>query len=428
VRELFSSYLKSDQSEGRASAKPGRAPASEVSEPRIQELDGFRAMAVLMILIHHLCYGWPLDAAAFSWMPHSLVFAIAHGWLGVDLFFILSGFLISGILLDSRESGHYFRNFYIRRTLRIVPLYFTCILVMYFAYPGAGTYFLLAVMFLANFFYPFGAFPPHGASVFWSLAIEEHFYLLWPLLVRLLNRTTLFVLTLIIVFGTPILRGICAYRGMDPELEIYIYSFFRFDGLALGAILALWVRSPYYSRVSAWKLAGVLVGLSLAVTVIGWPYGIMGTRTVASSALRYTQAQLMFAGAIALALAYRGSGITGILRSRPARFVADVSYCIYLIHLAMGDAYYFVLQSIDVNDVGAFGAVGALAVRSVVIGTLTFGVAVISKRFLEDPFLRLKRYFHNPRKRAVMDPSGLMHEPTLSEADLARHVLDRKVG
>jgi peptidoglycan/LPS O-acetylase OafA/YrhL len=409
VIEPVPSYLRDDRSEGSASAKLGHAPASDGSEARILELDGFRAMAVLMILVHHLFYGWPLDPAAFSWMPHALVFAIGHGWLGVDLFFILSGFLISGILLDSRESAHYFRNFYIRRTLRIVPLYFTCILVMYFAYPGFGAYFLLAVMFLANFFYPFGAFPPHGASVFWSLAIEEHFYLLWPLLVRLLSRVSLFALTLILVVGTPILRGICAYRGMDPELEIYIYSFFRFDGLAFGAILALWVRSPYFSRASAWKLAGVLVGLSLAVTVIGWPYGIMGTRTVASSALRYTQAQLMFAGAIALALAYRGCIITGILRSRPARFIADVSYCIYLIHLAMGDGYYFVLQSIGINDVGSFGAIGALAVRCIVIGTVTFGLAVLSKRYLEDPFLRLKRYFHNSKKRAVRNPA-LIHE------------------
>lgn len=345
-----------------------------------------------MIFVHHLFFGWPLDPSAFSWMPHTVVEAIAHGWLGVDLFFILSGFLITGILLDSRQRAHYFRNFYVRRTLRIIPLYFTCILVMYFAYPGAGAYFALSVLFLANFHYQFGVSAPHGPSIFWSLAIEEHFYLLWPLLVRLFNRTSLFVLTLILVFGTPILRGICAYLGMDPELQIYLYSFFRFDGLALGAILALWVRSRYYSRAFAWKLAGFLLGCVFLVTVIGWPYGIMGTKTVASMAFRYTQAQFVFASAIALALAYQGSSITGILRSRFARFTADLSYCIYLIHLALGDAYYFVLHSIGLND-GYFGAFGALAVRSFVIGTLTFGLAALSKRFLEDPFLRLKRYF-----------------------------------
>jgi len=390
---------------------------------RIPLLDGWRAVAIAMVLVHHIVQGFYATQDSYA------ADVTRYGAFGVDIFFGLSGLLITRLLLEEWNATGSFRlrQFYVRRAFRILPP----VLVFLAVYTAAGmwkstTEAVSSLLFFRN--YVPSRLTGFGTGHLWSLAIEEHFYLLWPLLVRLLNRTTLFVLTLIIVFGTPILRGICAYRGMDPELEIYIYSFFRFDGLALGAILALWVRSPYYSRVSAWKLAGVLVGLSLAVTVIGWPYGIMGTRTVASSALRYTQAQLMFAGAIALALAYRGSGITGILRSRPARFVADVSYCIYLIHLAMGDAYYFVLQSIDVNDVGAFGAVGALAVRSVVIGTLTFGVAVISKRFLEDPFLRLKRYFHNPRKRAVMDPSGLMHEPTLSEADLARHVLDRKVG
>jgi peptidoglycan/LPS O-acetylase OafA/YrhL len=369
-----------------------QGPTDDVSRARILELDGFRAAAVLMIFGHHLFYGWPLDPAAFSWMPHTLVAAIAHGWLGVDLFFILSGFLITGILLDSRQSDHYFRNFYVRRTLRIVPLYFTCILVMYFAYPGPAAYFGLSLVFLANFHYQFGVSAPHGPSVFWSLAIEEHFYLLWPLLVRLLNRMSLFVFTLILVFGTPILRGICAYLGMDPE-QIYIYSFFRFDGLALGAILALWVRSRYYSRASAWKLAGFLVGCCFLVTVVGWPYGIMGPKTVASLAFRYTQAQFVFAGAIALALGYRGSSITGILRSRFARVTADLSYCIYLVHLAVGDAYYFVLHSVGFNDVGYFGALGALVVRSFLIGTMTFGLAALSKRFLEDPFLRFKRYF-----------------------------------
>jgi len=401
-------------------AQPVRASTAAVSDVRILELDGFRAAAVLMVLVHHLFYGWPLDAAAFSWMPNALVFAIGHGWFGVDLFFILSGFLITGILLDSRENAHYFRNFYIRRTLRIVPLYFTCILVMYFAYPGAGPYFALSLLFLANFSHPFGVFTPHGPGVFWSLAIEEHFYLLWPLLVRLFNRISLLVVTGVVVLGTPILRGICAYQGMDPESEIYVYSFFRFDGLALGAILALWVRSPFYSRSSAWTLAGGLAGLSLLVTAIGLPYGIMGTRTVASSALRYTQAELMFAAAMALALAYQGSSITGILRSRVARVIADLSFCIYLTHLALGDGYYFVLHSIDLNDVEYFGAVGALAVRCVVIGALTFGVAALSRRYLEKPFLRLKRYFPDRPEKTVLKPSALIRGQTVTGQALAR--------
>jgi len=370
-----------------------RKPASVVSHARILELDGFRAAAVLMVLISHLFYGWPLGDAGLSWLPRGLVVAIAHGWFGVDLFFILSGFLITGILLDSKDSQHYFSNFYTRRVLRIMPLYFTCILIFCFAYPAHRSYLALSFLFLANFFHAFRVQAPHGPAVFWSLAVEEHFYLLWPLLVRFLKRAWLFALTLIIVFGTPILRGICTHAGMDPEAEIYTYSFFRFDGLALGAIIALWVRSRYYSRSSAWKLAGFLAGFSLLVTVVGWPYGIMQSKTVTSEAFRYTQAQFLFAGAMALAIAYRGSPFTGFLRSRFARITAELSYCIYLIHLSLGDGYYWVLRSIGFHDAQRLGAPGALAVRSLVIVILTFGLAALSKKYLEDPFLRLKRYF-----------------------------------
>jgi peptidoglycan/LPS O-acetylase OafA/YrhL len=373
-----------------------RPRAGDPSHARIFELDGFRATAVLLVLAHHLVYGWLPTADGISWMPRIFTAILSHGWLGVDLFFVLSGFLITGILLDSRESKHYFRNFYIRRALRILPLYFICIFVMSLVYHGAATYFVLSLLFLANFAYAFHANVPSGPDVFWSLAVEEHFYLLWPLLVRFLTGVSLFVLTLIIVFGTPILRGVCAYWGMHPGLEIYHYSFFRFDGMALGAILALWVRSRYYSRESAWKLAGFLIGFALLVTAVGWPYGIMETKSIASAALRYTQAQFGFAAAMALALAYRGTPATGFLRSRFARLTADLSYCIYLIHTAVGDGYYWVLGSLQFNDVAHFGAVGALAVRSLVIATATFGVAVLSKKYLEDPFLRLKRYFSYP--------------------------------
>jgi peptidoglycan/LPS O-acetylase OafA/YrhL len=344
-----------------------------------------------MVLVHHLFFGW--KTPALSSIPRVIRAAIGHGWLGVDLFFVLSGFLITGILIDSRESEHYFRNFYSRRVLRIVPLYLTCILIMYFGYPGAGAYFRLSLLYLANFAYFFRVKTPHGPGVFWSLAVEEHFYLVWPLVVRFLNRFWLLGFTALIVLGTPILRGVCTHAGMDPELEIYPYSFFRFDGLALGAMLAIWVRSRYYGRSSAWTLAGLLIGSSCLIALIGLPFGITGTKTVAGTAFHYTQAEFVFAGLMALALAYRGSTFTSFLRCRPARITADLSYCIYLIHLTVGDFYYRLLHSIRFDDVARLGPVGSLGLRILVVGTATFGLAALSKRFLEDPFLRLKRYF-----------------------------------
>ena len=369
-------------------------PRHSVDSPtssRVLELDGFRAAAVLMVFIMHLFYGWPTPA--LSRLPGFVRGLIGRGWLGVDLFFILSGFLITGILIDSRESEHYFRNFYIRRVLRIVPLYLTCIVIMYFGYPGAGAYFGLSLLYLANFAYFFHVRTPHGPGVFWSLAVEEHFYLIWPLVVRFIKGYWLLAFTAVLVLGTPILRGVCAYAGMDPELQIYPYSFFRFDGLALGAMLAIWVRSHYYSRTSAWALAGLLLGTSCLILIVGRPYGILGTKTVAGATFHYTQAEFGFAGLMALALAYRGSKFTAFLRCRPARITADLSYCIYLIHLTIGDFYYRVLHAMKVDDVARLGPAGSLLLRVVVLVTVTFTLAALSKRYLEDPFLRLKRYF-----------------------------------
>lgn len=368
-----------------------RASVGGPTSSRVLELDGFRAFAVLMVLVHHLFYGW--RTPALFWFPGFIRIAIGHGWLGVDLFFVLSGFLITGILIDSRESEHYFRNFYSRRVLRIVPLYVTCIVIMYFGYPGAGAYFGLSLLYLANFAYFFHVKTPHGPGVFWSLAVEEHFYLVWPLVVRFLKGFWLLGFTALIVLGTPILRGVCVHAGMNPEFEIYPYSFFRFDGLALGAMLAIWVRSRYYSRSSAWTLAGLLIGSSSLIFLVGRPYGITGSKTVVGTAFHYTQAEFVFAGLMALALAHRGSKFTAFLRCRPARITADLSYCIYLIHLTVGDFYYRLLHFMKFDDVARLGPGGSLGLRILVLVTATFGLAALSKRFLEDPFLRLKRYF-----------------------------------
>jgi len=372
----------------------GERKIAEMPRPQILELDGFRAIAILWVLLLHFVYGWaPIPPAALSGVPPIVVGAVSHGWLGVDLFFILSGFLITGILVDARGRPNYFRNFYARRGLRILPLYLICIAVMAVAYRGQAAFFGLSLLFMANFAHYFRVGMPHGPGVFWSLAVEEHFYLLWPLLVRFLRRSSLLGLTVVLVLGTPVLRGYCSYTGMDIVREIYVYSFFRFDGLALGAILAMWVRSDYYNRKMAWRFAGLLVGLAVLITLCALPFGVMQAHTVASCALRSTQAQFLFAAAIVMALAFRGSSYTAFLRSRPARITAELSFCLYLIHLALGDSYYSALHAMHFNDIAHFGIDGAIFVRSLVIGTAAFGLAALSKRFLENPILRLKRYF-----------------------------------
>jgi peptidoglycan/LPS O-acetylase OafA/YrhL len=333
--------------------------------------------------------GWPLPEAARAAIPNWMMFILGHGWLGVDLFFILSGFLITGILLDSRETPGYFRNFYARRFLRIIPLYFTVIGVMWLSYRSGSHYFVLSLLFLANFAYAFGAEVPHGPAVFWSLAIEEHFYLLWPWTVRFLKRRALAFTAGAIVVIVPILRVWAFRAGWQPVAEIYSYSFFRFDGLAMGALLAIWVRSGRANRRTSLKFAAGLVALAIVISIAGQPFGIMSRGSV----LRYTQAALVFAGIVLAAIALRGSVYCAPLRWWFAKLSGDLSYCIYLIHLGVGDAYQYLMAACGIDQVAVFGPLGSVIARAFFIITASFAIALASRRFLEKPVLQLKRYF-----------------------------------
>ncbi|MGV3709185.1 MAG: acyltransferase family protein, partial [Gemmatimonas sp.] len=311
--------------------------ATTTSRPapsHLLELDGFRALAVWMVMLDHMVDGWKLPHEAVEWMPSLLWQFVSHGWLGVDLFFILSGFLITGILIDSRGEQNYFRNFYMRRVLRILPLFYACCIIMYLCY-GNGPYFLLSFLFLANFAPAFGVPTPHGPGVFWSLAIEEHFYFVWPLAARYLRNAVLLALAIAIIVVSPALRYWAMSSGFSFE-GVYQFSFYRFDGLALGAVLAIWKRSPYFTKRGAVMLSAILLGAMGTATVLTIPYGVFGTGSPMGVALRSTQAQALFATTVVIALAWRGTLLTAPLRWRFALYSAKLSYCLYLVHLSMG--------------------------------------------------------------------------------------------
>ena len=237
---------------------------------RIPELDGFRSLAVTLVMVDHIVYAWPLPEGALNWIPLPIRFLLSHGWLGVDLFFVLSGFLITGILLDEDRRG-YFSRFYMRRATRILPLALVFIAICAAAYGRPyGQYFLLAIFFCANLAPLLSVPEPHGPVVLWSLSVEEHFYLIWPVLVLMLKRRTLAVVATTIVVGSPFLRAWAVSHGMNPETTVYELSWFRFDGLALGALLALWTRSVYFTPRHVWQAVGAwicVVAIATAVTM-----------------------------------------------------------------------------------------------------------------------------------------------------------------
>ena len=362
----------------------GAFHVAPVREPRVLELDGVRAIAIWWVLLFHV-----FPDASLASVPGPIRLFINHGWLGVDLFFVLSGFLITGILLETKNKPSYFKNFYARRALRILPVYLCAILAMWICYHGFSEFFILSLAFLANFNNLLHVSYPLGGSVLWSLAVEEHFYMIWPVLVRFTSTKALVVIGVALVATETTVRGIGIAHGIDT----YELSWFRFDSLAFGALIAVFVHSRYCSPKNCIRLAEALVLITAVVTVAAAPFGSLRFGSPVSSTLRYAHAYVIFGATILLLWALRGHPLTAIFRSRFARVSADLSYCIYLIHLAIFDGYYRSVAPFRPWLRTQLGNFGEVAVGAVVVLSITFILAILSRRFLEKPILRLKDQF-----------------------------------
>jgi peptidoglycan/LPS O-acetylase OafA/YrhL len=146
----------------------------------IRELDGLRGIAAIMVFFHHVCF---TSINPDVWGPGvRFIYSLSsQGFAGVDVFFVLSGFLITSLLVEDRSDPAYYQNFYWKRALRILPLYAICLLAVYTFSPNTGGYVLLSALFISNFAHLFNI---ASDGPFWTLAIEEQFYLLWPTVVR----------------------------------------------------------------------------------------------------------------------------------------------------------------------------------------------------------------------------------------------------
>jgi len=360
---------------------------------RIPELDGIRAIAIWMVLLVHFLVFQSHGHPSLPFLPHPVLVILGHGWLGVDLFFLLSGFLITGILLDTKERPFYFKNFYIRRFLRIMPLYFAVVMVWSLAYRGYGRYFLLSSVFGANLAPLLHIRAPHGPDVLWSLAVEEHFYLLWPAIVYFLDRRKVLILCASLFVGCPILRGIFAAHGMNPQV-IYVLSWFRLDGLAAGAALAIWVRSAFFTRRGAHILAGILLGSLCVISVAGAPFALFANASPLAVALRYTQAYLFFGTFFILTLTYLDTKWTAALRSPFLQLSGALSYCLYLVHFSVADLFQFLYthqQAFQLSETAV------VLVRGTFMIIVTFAIAMLSRKYFEEPFLALKDRFTSQR-------------------------------
>ncbi|HEY3823883.1 MAG TPA: acyltransferase [Bryobacteraceae bacterium] len=354
------------------------------SASHIPELDGIRGIAILAVLIYHL-FNYTMVHRHWTGAAYFIMRITEHGARGVDLFFVLSGFLITGILLDTRSDPHYFRNFYARRALRILPLYYSVLLVVLFAYPHTGKFVLLSFFHLSNIAPILGLAMVNGAV--WSLSVEEHFYLFWPQVVWRVSSRSVAIAAAGICVAEPIIRGL-AYHHVA---SVFPYTWFRLDGLACGALIACGIRSRYYSRRDAVLLAIALAACGILSEVAGTPFAIRNLHTRLGATFAFSAVNLICSAIVLWGAAQTGTRQTRFLRSTPLRVCGDLSYCVYLIHLPLVDAYNAGLSVLHLAP--ALTNFEGVLMRAVVVTVVSLIIAAISRKVLEGPALSLKRYF-----------------------------------
>jgi len=369
--------------------EPNRAE-NPILRPQMPELDSVRGVAILMVLFYH-CFYWGTDVTKFPRLESLFLTSMWTGRLGVNLFFVLSGFLITGLLVDSRSRGDYYKRFYIRRALRILPAYFATLAAL--AIAGTSWKFLgLSFAYLANLTPLFGvaiAYP-----VLWSLAVEEHFYFCWPLLVRKLTNRGIFCTALGVVAASPLLRLITFYLAARKgwvSYEVFDYTWNSADGLACGAALAVWLREyrPEKKTV-AWAAAGLLV-VAAAIEALGTPWGVWTRQTPVGAALQVIPWHFAFTAVLAAALLARSLWGEKV-RCRFLEFFGEISYGLYLYHLMVLNAFGWLMYRGEIPRLAADPFLG-LWFRFVLVGCISVGVAYLSRRQFEDRFLRLKDRF-----------------------------------
>ncbi|MGA9978030.1 MAG: acyltransferase [Candidatus Sulfotelmatobacter sp.] len=338
---------------------------------RIPQLDAVRGLAVLWVLLHNTNVYPSLHLQIIS----------NSGWMGVDLFFVLSGLLITGILLDTKRSERYFKNFYARRCLRIWPLYYSALLFMFVIVPWLRPSEAHAIfearsspwwaypLFLQNFLVPIPTSGTGLLGVTWSLAVEEQFYLAWPLVVRFCTESQLRKIAITVICVSPALRFYLSLHGVN----IYSNTFCRLDGLMAGALLAIVIRSGSFvpSRFVSSAWITLLVSAPLALTI----------ETLHARWIVFSFVALASVSFVYLAMYSTQRWLQAALTSRFLVYTGTMSYGSYL------------LEKIPLDAAKVFHLDRHPFLALPITATVAYALAALSWNLLEKPFLRLKRFF-----------------------------------
>jgi peptidoglycan/LPS O-acetylase OafA/YrhL len=376
-----------------------RVPEGSPYARHLPALDGVRGFAVLGVCCSHIFPGTP--HSAFESVLHN---ALAFGSSGVDLFFVLSGFLITGILYDSRPDPGFFRKFYARRILRIFPLYYGVLAIFAVAALCFGLNFhhqlLSLALYLQNTALIAQRLRDYNGPTFlplwhfWSLAIEEQFYLVWPITVFLLRtRRRLLIFCAAALVLCPLLRIFLFMHDINYFI-VAENTLCRSDSLLAGAALALLFRSRLHDRViraAGWIfLAGAVFGDLLAYLSYHGPLLNTATGYRVYLSLNFSAVALLSIGLITLSL--QSPLVSRFCTLQPLRWLGKYSYGIYVLHLALFaylDAPFRQFCSIHFTPKKGVDIV----ITGVVIFFLSIIAAYLSYNLFEKHFLRLKRFF-----------------------------------
>lgn len=363
----------------------------------VPALDGVRGLAILLVLAHNLS---PFDDHG-PLLERCVELVCDFGWVGVQLFFVLSGYLISGILLDTRGAPGYYRGFFARRVLRIFPLYYGVLVLLLVVLPDLG---LAPERLLADrenriwlWTYLINWAQPLGAGVaafphFWSLAVEEQFYLVWPFLVARTTPQRLVAVAIALAaigFGSRLGLRLAGAGSEGP----YMFTICRIDALGLGALVAALLRIPAHrERIVRWRGRITLAASALFVAGMFATHGYLRT-TFRGQTFGYTILAVAFAALVLVAVLdhERGYGwVGGAFNHSVLRAFGKYSYAIYLFHQPLNQMVGVPwLHSLFPHGPGLAGGAAYMAAAT----AATYALALVSYHGYEKRFLALKRHF-----------------------------------
>jgi len=396
-------------------------PAAIVGR-KLQALDGLRALAIILVFLHHMSGHIPVVGRftlGLNWFAD-------QGWLGVDLFFVLSGFLITGILLDTREANNYFSGFYARRILRIFPLYYVVLTVVILVGKWINSPPLTATLplpqdrwlyycYLTNWLGLWKAnYGPNYLAHFWSLAVEEQFYLVWPLIVWLARPRAIPWVAGGLAAVAAVVRVIwVAHSG--PQQAIAWATICRLDELFAGALCAYLFRNPARMlKVRKWLPGTAILGIGSFFVILSgmrfFPRPMMKWLYVFPSAWHALNDPALFfiecGGFVLLALGFaaivllaahtdgKKTWMQKFLTSRVLAPIGAYSYGIYVFHVPILGMFSMVVYPTVVDLMHSHGGVFLWEGGYIVmVAAVTFIVSALSYELFEKKILRFKRYF-----------------------------------